>query len=84
MEQIKIQRSKLPYILALLVGALVSCIGFFWLWHEYLLFAVFTSVLLMSGAALLPEKSPWAHAASLGICIGAFLGCALGFLLLQK
>jgi cyanate permease len=66
----------LPLLLFCGIGAL-SAWWFRWLWHERVLIAVLLSALLMLGVGLLPVRSKWLHAISVGICFGAFIGGCL-------
>ena len=74
---------KLPRTLPVL-GLFATVAGsaailFFVLWRDYTLYAVVAGgLLLFGGAALLPQKGHFVHAVSLGLCIGAFIGSALG------
>lgn len=54
---------------------------FFVLWRDYLLYAVAASALLLGGGAtLLPRKNVYLHGLALGLCLGAFVGGAIGAL----
>jgi hypothetical protein len=66
-------------VTVLFLSALATGIGCFWLWREYTLWAIILSAfLLFGGATMLPERNTHAHAASLGLCIGVFIGGVFG------
>jgi len=68
-----------PAIAVLLFSICVAGVLFFWLWREYTLYAIVISLILLMGSALmLPSRNAYAHAVSLGFCIGAFVGGVLG------
>ena len=64
----------------LFLATLSSGFLFYILWRDYLLFALFASGVLFSGATLLPDKNVYVHGISLGLCLGAFIGGAFGLL----
>lgn len=70
---------KFAALAVLTLSAIVSGIASFWLWREYTIFALFFTVLLIfGGAVMLPSRNIHAHAASLGFCVGAFIGGGFG------
>lgn len=65
---------------ALLAAALASGALFFWLSREFSFYAfVAFAILFFGGYRLLPDKNLYAHALSIGLCIGAFIGGVIGF-----
>jgi len=60
------------------LSAIGAGVLFFMLWRDYLLYAIATSALLLGAASLLPEKNTYLHGLSLGLCLGALVGGALG------
>jgi len=66
----------LPLLLFCGIGTLTS-LWFRSLWHERALIALLLSAFLVFGFGLLPVRSKWLHAISVGICFGAFIGGCL-------
>ncbi len=75
-----IRQSPPAITLALsVVVALAAGYLFFWLWREWLLFAlILSALLLMSGGLLLSNKNNAVQAIALSAAIGAFLGSVIG------
>lgn len=66
-------------IALLLMSAALATLGSFWLWgYSPLYAALLCAVLLLGGARILPSRNGLAYSASLGLCIGVFLGGASG------
>ncbi len=64
-------------LLVLVAAGVALCM--FWLWAAYPLYAfVGCAVLLFGGAGLLPSRRDLTYSASLGVCLGAFIGGAAG------
>lgn len=65
--------------MTVMLSAVATGIGCFWLWREYTLFAIALSTfLLFGGATMLPDRNIHAHAVSLGFCTGVFIGSVFG------
>jgi hypothetical protein len=69
---------RLLALAILLFTTFSSGVLFYVLWRDYLLAAFAASGLLLSGATLLPNKNVYIHGISLGLCLGAFVGGAIG------
>jgi hypothetical protein len=66
-------------IAVLLASATLATLGSFWLWgYSPLYAALLCAFLLFGGARTLPSRNGLAYSASLGLCIGVFLGGASG------
>ncbi|TXH73724.1 MAG: hypothetical protein E6Q82_12875 [Thiobacillus sp.] len=63
----------------LAASAIAAGFLFSWLWREWFMFALTSSVfLLLSGGLLLSSKQTTIQAVVLGAAIGAFVGSAIG------
>ena len=68
-----------PALAVLGLSAAVAGTGFLLLWRESLGYGlILTAVLFSGGATLLPTRNVYAHAFSVGSCLGAFVGAGLG------
>ena len=73
----RLTRTDIVSLLLLCGTAVGACWWFETMWNDRALFALFISTFLLSGAGLLPSRTKWLHAMSVGLCIGAFLGGCL-------
>jgi len=68
-----------PLAIAVMLFAAVGAgMLFNMLWREYLLYAIAATALLFCVAPLLPDRNIYVHGLSLGVCLGAFCGGAVG------
>jgi len=71
--------AQLKPVLFLLLSGLPTGFFFSWLWQAWLLLAVAVScLLLLGGGMLFSAKQPVAHAISVGVAAGAFIGSLVG------